>query len=69
MPWEVSPRGREQYVLRARFGLDDGDMRTLEEIGGELQLTRERVRQIEAGALEKLRHPAFNPQLRGFLGN
>lgn len=60
---------REQHVLRARFGLDDGQMRTLEEIGRELQLTRERVRQIEAGALEKLRHPAHNPRLRSFLGN
>jgi RNA polymerase sigma factor (sigma-70 family) len=60
---------REQHVLRARFGLDDGHMHTLEEIGQELQLTRERVRQIEARALEKLRHPANNPRLRGFLGN
>ena len=60
---------REQYILRARFGLDDGQMRTLEEIGQELQLTRERVRQIEARALEKLRQPTYNPWLRGLLGN
>jgi RNA polymerase sigma factor (sigma-70 family) len=58
---------REQYVLRARFGLDDGQTRTLEEIGQELRLTRERVRQIEARALEKLRHPAYNPRTRGFV--
>jgi RNA polymerase primary sigma factor len=60
---------REQYVLRARFGLDDGHMHTLEEIGGELQLTRERVRQIEGAALEKLRHPGYSSQLRSFVGN
>ena len=60
---------REQHVLRARFGLDDGEMHTLEEIGRELQLTRERVRQIEARALEKLRHPAYNLRLRNSLGN
>ena len=60
---------REQYVLRARFGLDDGQMHTLEKIGQELQLTRERVRQIEARALEKMRLPAYNPRLAGFLDN
>jgi RNA polymerase primary sigma factor len=60
---------REQYILRARYGLDDGHMQTLEKIGQELQLTRERVRQIEARALEKLRQPAGKPWLRGLLGS
>jgi RNA polymerase primary sigma factor len=60
---------REQYVLRARFGLDDGHVQTLEEIGRVLQLTRERVRQIEAHALGRLRDPAHNPRLRGLVGN
>jgi RNA polymerase primary sigma factor len=60
---------REQYILRARFGLDDGQMQTLEKIGQELQLTRERVRQIEVRALEKLRKPTHNPWLRGLRDN
>jgi len=64
---ELTPR--EQYILRARFGLDDGHTRTLEEIGGELQLTRERVRQIEAHALGRLRDPAYNSRLRGLVDN
>jgi RNA polymerase primary sigma factor len=64
---ELTPR--EQYILRARFGLDDGHMQTLEAIGRELQLTRERVRQIEAHALDKLRDPTYNPRLRGLVGN
>jgi RNA polymerase sigma factor (sigma-70 family) len=62
---ELSPR--EQFILRARFGLDDGYMRTLEEIGRELKLTRERVRQIEAQALNKVRDSAYIPQLGSFL--
>ncbi len=60
---------REEYILRARFGLDDGNMRTLEAIGQELQLTRERVRQIEAHALDRLRDPTYNPRLRGLVDN
>jgi RNA polymerase sigma factor (sigma-70 family) len=61
----LSPR--EEYILRTRFGLDDGRRHTLEEIGQELQLNRERVRQIEVRALQKLRHPASNPWLPGLL--
>jgi RNA polymerase primary sigma factor len=59
--------GREQRVLRLRFGLDDGHPRTLEEIGKEIGLTRERIRQIEAGALRKLRHPSRSRKLRGLV--
>jgi RNA polymerase sigma factor (sigma-70 family) len=60
---------REQAIVRARFGLDDGETRTLEELGQGLQLSRERVRQIEARALEKLRHPSRMPRLRGWVNN
>jgi RNA polymerase primary sigma factor len=63
----LSPR--EEFILRARFGLGNVEVRTLEEIGKELKLSRERVRQIEARALEKLRHPSRNRRLRGFLEN
>ncbi|HZA29454.1 MAG TPA: sigma-70 family RNA polymerase sigma factor [Gammaproteobacteria bacterium] len=63
----LSPR--EELILRARFGLGNVEVRTLEEIGKELKLSRERVRQIEARALEKLRHPSRNRRLRGFLEN
>ena len=63
----LSPR--EEFILRARFGLGNLEVRTLEEIGKELKLSRERVRQIEARALEKLRHPSRNRRLRGFLEN
>ena len=58
---------REQKVLRLRFGLDDGRGRTLEEVGKEFNVTRERIRQIEAKALRKLRHPSRARHLKGFL--
>lgn len=58
---------REEKVLRLRFGLEDGRPRTLEEVGKEFQVTRERIRQIEAKALRKLRHPSRSKQLRDFL--
>ncbi|MGN0242885.1 MAG: RNA polymerase sigma factor RpoD [Lachnospiraceae bacterium] len=58
---------REQKVLRLRFGLDDGRARTLEEVGKEFQVTRERIRQIEAKALRKLRHPSRSRKLKDFL--
>ncbi|MBE5925011.1 MAG: RNA polymerase sigma factor RpoD [Lachnospiraceae bacterium] len=58
---------REQKVLRLRFGLDDGRNRTLEEVGREFNVTRERIRQIEAKALRKLRHPSRSRKLRDYL--
>ena len=58
---------REQKVLRLRFGLDDGKARTLEEVGKEFDVTRERIRQIEAKALRKLRHPSRSRKLKDFL--
>ena len=58
---------REQKVLRLRFGLDDGRARTLEEVGKEFNVTRERIRQIEAKALRKLRHPSRSKKLKDFL--
>ena len=58
---------REQKVLRLRFGLDDGRPRTLEEVGREFNVTRERIRQIEAKALRKLRHPSRSRKLKDYL--
>ncbi len=58
---------REEKVLRLRFGLDDGKARTLEEVGREFAVTRERIRQIEAKALRKLRHPSRSKKLKDFL--
>ena len=58
---------REEKVLRLRFGLDDGKARTLEEVGREFNVTRERIRQIEAKALRKLRHPSRSKKLKDFL--
>ena len=59
---------REAKVLRLRFGLDDGKARTLEEVGKEFDVTRERIRQIEAKALRKLRHPSRSKKLRDYMG-
>jgi RNA polymerase primary sigma factor len=58
---------REQKVLRLRFGLKDGRARTLEEVGKEFNVTRERIRQIEAKALRKLRHPSRSRKLKDYL--
>ena len=58
---------REEKVLRLRYGLDDGRPRTLEEVGKAFNVTRERIRQIEAKALRKLRHPSRSKRLRDFL--
>ena len=54
-------------VLKLRFGLDDGRSRTLEEVGKEFDVTRERIRQIEAKALRKLRHPSRSKKLKDYL--
>ncbi len=59
---------REEKVLKLRFGLEDGKARTLEEVGKEFQVTRERIRQIEAKALRKLRHPSRSKKLRDYMG-
>jgi len=58
---------REQLVVRLRFGLDDGQVRTLEEVGKEFGVTRERIRQIESKVLAKLRHPIRSQRLRDYL--
>ena len=58
---------REEKVLRLRFGLNDGRQRTLEEVGREFHVTRERIRQIEAKALRKLKHPTRSKKLRDYL--
>lgn len=58
---------REQKVLRLRFGMNDGRARTLEEVGREFDVTRERIRQIEAKALRKLRHPSRSRKLKDYL--
>ena len=58
---------REAKVLRLRFGLDDGKQRTLEEVGLQFDVTRERIRQIEAKALRKLRHPSRSKKVKDFL--
>jgi RNA polymerase primary sigma factor len=62
-----SLEGREERVIRLRFGLDDGRPRTLEEVGHEFGLTRERIRQIESHALRKLRHPSRSRKLREYV--
>ena len=58
---------REQKVLKLRFGLEDGRARTLEEVGKEFDVTRERIRQIEAKALRKLRHPSRSKKLKDYM--
>jgi len=58
---------REEKVIKMRFGLDDGSEHTLEEVGQSFAVTRERIRQIEAKALRKLRHPSRSRKLREFL--
>ena len=58
---------REEKVLRLRYGIDDGKPRTLEEVGKEFNVTRERIRQIEAKALRKLRHPSRSKRLKDYL--
>lgn len=58
---------REEKVLKLRFGFDDGRARTLEEVGKEFNVTRERIRQIEAKALRKLRHPSRSKKLKDYL--
>jgi RNA polymerase primary sigma factor len=58
---------REEHVIKLRFGLYDGRCRTLEEVGKEFRITRERIRQIEAKALRKLRHPSRARHLKGFI--
>jgi len=58
---------REEVVLKLRFGLMDGQQKTLDEVGSMFNITRERVRQIEAKALRKLRHPARSKQMKDFL--
>jgi RNA polymerase primary sigma factor len=58
---------REESVIKMRFGLEDGSARTLEEVGATFQVTRERIRQIEAKALRKLRHPSRSRRLRAFM--
>ena len=67
--WRCSPNssGRERDVLRMRFGLDDGYPRTLEEVGRHFQVTRERIRQIEAKAIKKLRHAKRRKKLEEYL--
>jgi len=58
---------REAKVLKLRFGLEDGRPRTLEEVGREFMVTRERIRQIEAKALRKLRHPSRSKKLKDYM--
>ena len=58
---------REERVIKMRFGLEDGSEHTLEEVGQSFQVTRERIRQIEAKALRKLRHPSRSRKLKAFV--
>ena len=63
----IQPPSHERDVLRLHYGLDDGRMKTLEEIGQIFDVTRERIRQIEAKALRKLRHPNRNGVLKEYI--
>ena len=58
---------REEKIIKVRYGLEDGELHTLEEVGQTFAVTRERIRQIEAKALRKLRHPSRSHKLRTFL--
>ena len=60
---------REEQVIKLRYGLEDGRPRTLEEVGRKFKITRERIRQIEAKALRKLRHPSRSKSLKDYLNN
>ena len=60
---------REQKVIRLRYGIDDAHPRTLEEVGKEFNVTRERIRQIESKALKKLRNPSRSKKLKDFVDN
>ena len=60
---------REEKIIRMRFGIEDGSERTLEEVGRSFEVTRERIRQIEAKALRKLRHPSRSLKLKSFLAD
>ena len=64
MPASRSPR--EEKIIRMRFGMEDGSEHTLEEVGRAFSVTRERIRQIEAKALRKLRHPSHSQKLKSF---
>jgi RNA polymerase primary sigma factor len=67
MQWLCCAKEEEWVGERLRFGLDDGRSRTLEEVGKEFKVTRERIRQIEAKALRKLRHPSRSRKLKDYL--
>jgi RNA polymerase primary sigma factor len=66
-PQEWASKEREEKVIRLRFGLEDGKSRTLEEVGQMFGVTRERIRQIEAKALRKLRHPSRSRKLKDYM--
>ena len=65
--WTLKRTEREEKVIRLRFGLEDGKSRTLEEVGQMFGVTRERIRQIEAKALRKLRHPSRSRKLKDYM--
>ena len=67
MEWRPAATERERRVVELRYGLDGGEARTLEAVADEFGLSRERIRQIEAKALRKLRHPSRSKRLRSFV--